>query len=61
MDFVDMFVTAIIAIALLPVLVDYIDASNFTGIVGTLVGLVPVLYVILLVAGFAYWLKKGKK
>lgn len=59
-DMVDMFITAIVAFALLPVLVSYIADLNLTGAVGALATIVPVLYVIIVVGGFAYALKKRK-
>jgi hypothetical protein len=61
-NFVDMFVTAIIAIALFAPLNSYVsDAAadpNISTTAAVLLGLVPVLYIILLVAGFAYMLRK---
>lgn len=60
-NYVDLFVEAIIAVALYGPLTDYITAINATGVVGTLFDLVPVLYVVLLIAAFAYQLKKKNK
>jgi hypothetical protein len=56
-NYIDMFVEVIIAVALFGPLQQFITDVNASGIPGTLLALVPVLYVILLVAAFAYQLK----
>jgi hypothetical protein len=58
MNAIEMFITAIIALALLGPLNEYVDAVNVSGTLATLVGLIPLLYVIILVAAFAYVLKR---
>lgn len=60
-DYVDLFVEALIAVALYGPLTDYIATVNATGIVGTLLDLVPVLYVVILIAAFAFQLKGKRK
>lgn len=62
-NFMEMFVTAIIAVALYAPLQAFIDdaVATATGIGATLLSLVPVLYVIVLIGAFAYWLKSKKK
>lgn len=52
--FVELFVVAIIAIALYGPLVEFIEGVNATGTAKTLLDLVPLLYIILLIAGFAF-------
>jgi len=61
--FMDMFVTAIIAVALYAPLQAFIDDAVLTasGIGATLLSLIPVLYVIVLIGAFAYWLKRKNK
>lgn len=62
-DFVEMFVLAVIAVALYAPLKSYTDeaAANSSGVEATLITLVPTLYIIVLIAVFAYMLKhKGK-
>ena len=54
-----MFITAILALALLGPLQDFVNGLNVTGSVATLVGLIPLLYIIVLVAAFAYILRKS--
>lgn len=61
--FVDMFVTAIIAIALFAPLNNYVQEAaadpNLSTTLSVLLELVPVLYIVLLVAGFAFMLRKN--
>lgn len=61
--FVELFVVAIIAVALLGPLISFIDAAaaNVSAVVSTLLYLIPVLYVILIVAGFAFALTAMSK
>lgn len=59
MDAVNMFITAILALALLGPLQDFVNGLNVTGSVATLVGLIPLLYIIVLVAAFALILRKS--
>lgn len=63
-QFVELFVIAIVAVALYGPLVDFIEGINATGTAATLLDLVPLLYIILIVAGFAFALtamsKRGK-
>jgi len=57
---IDLFLEAVIAVALFGPLNLYIDAINATGTTGMLLSLIPVLYVIVLVAVFAYAVKQRK-
>jgi uncharacterized membrane protein len=59
-SWIDLFIEAIIAVALFGPLNDYINSINATGTVGVLLSLIPVLYVIVLVAVFAYAVKRRK-
>jgi hypothetical protein len=61
--FMDMFVTAIIAVALYAPLQAFIDdaVATATGVGATLLSLIPILYVIVLIGAFAYWLKRKNK
>lgn len=61
-DFVEMFIEVVIAVALFGPLKSYVDVAseNASGTTGLLLNLVPVLYIILIVAGFAYQLKRKK-
>ncbi len=60
-DAVQMFVTAILALALLGPLQDFVNGLNVTGSTATLVGLIPLLYIIVLVAAFAVILRKSSR
>lgn len=60
MDFMDVFVTVIIAVALYVPLNSFVEAANVTGILGTLLDLVPLLYVVAIVAAIAYQIKRSK-
>lgn len=60
-QFVELFVIAIVAVALYGPLVDFIEGINATGTAATLLNLVPLLYIILIVAGFAFALTQMAK
>jgi len=55
--YMDLFIEAVIAIALFPVLTTFVANANVTGVGGTLLSLIPILYIIVLVAAFAYAVK----
>jgi len=61
MNSVEMFITAILALALLGPLQEFVNGLNVSGSVATLVGLIPLLYIIVLVAAFAVVLKKSAR
>lgn len=58
MNFLDVFVTVIIAIALYEPLNTFVEAVNASGVAATLLNLVPLLYIIAVVAVIAYELKR---
>jgi len=58
MNFLDVFVTVIVAIALYEPLTTFVDGVNATGIASTLLNLVPLLYIIAVVAVIAFELKR---
>ena len=62
-NFMEMFVTAVIAVALYAPLQAFIDdaVATATGVGATLLALIPVLYIIVLIGAFAYWLKSKRK
>lgn len=56
-NYMDLFIEAIIAIALFAPLQSYVDSANASGAAGLLLALVPILYIIVLVAAFAFAVK----
>ncbi|RLD80395.1 MAG: hypothetical protein DRJ15_07145 [Bacteroidetes bacterium] len=60
--FIELFVMAVVAVALLPVLVSFINDAviNQSAAITALLYLIPVLYVIVLIVAFAYAVKRGK-